>query len=324
VALAVEGDGVGFATESYAVSALYTTLASLSGALWRIRRARGLSVAGEAKRKQQTLTALLANAKGCIYCAGANAATTIEHMPPRSIFEGKHRPKGLEFPACEECNNSTSHSDLVAAMLARLWPNADTATGRKDITKILRAVANNVPAILPEMYVGQAGEKLARKRHNIPDDGHPLRADGPLLTKHIETFAAKLGFALHYEVTGSWVPAGGGVQVMWFSNVQALNGQIPDSLFTMLRAQLTLRQGEKSVEDQFQYSYALPNKGTCFTSRRSACPLPWPASPHKIARYGLTPARLISPCSRRAISSARLPDDELACRCPACSCPGDS
>jgi hypothetical protein len=39
VAFAVEGDGVGFATESYAVSALYTTLANLSADLWRIRRA---------------------------------------------------------------------------------------------------------------------------------------------------------------------------------------------------------------------------------------------------------------------------------------------
>jgi hypothetical protein len=38
VAFVVEGDGVGFATESYATSALYTTLANLSGALWRIRR----------------------------------------------------------------------------------------------------------------------------------------------------------------------------------------------------------------------------------------------------------------------------------------------
>jgi hypothetical protein len=40
VAFAVEGDGVGFATESYAASAFYTTLASLSGVLWRIRWAR--------------------------------------------------------------------------------------------------------------------------------------------------------------------------------------------------------------------------------------------------------------------------------------------
>jgi hypothetical protein len=39
VAFAVEGDGVGFATESYAASALYATLAKLSGAFWRIRRA---------------------------------------------------------------------------------------------------------------------------------------------------------------------------------------------------------------------------------------------------------------------------------------------
>jgi hypothetical protein len=37
--VAVEGDGVRFATESYAASALYTTLASLSCALSRIRRA---------------------------------------------------------------------------------------------------------------------------------------------------------------------------------------------------------------------------------------------------------------------------------------------
>jgi hypothetical protein len=43
VAFAVEGDGVGFATESYAASALYTTLASLSGALWRIRWVKQVS-----------------------------------------------------------------------------------------------------------------------------------------------------------------------------------------------------------------------------------------------------------------------------------------
>jgi len=34
VAFAVDGDGVGFATESYAASPLYATLANLSGAFW--------------------------------------------------------------------------------------------------------------------------------------------------------------------------------------------------------------------------------------------------------------------------------------------------
>jgi hypothetical protein len=50
VAFAVEGDGVGFATESYAASALYATLASLSDALWRIRRAKSLKDAVKTDR----------------------------------------------------------------------------------------------------------------------------------------------------------------------------------------------------------------------------------------------------------------------------------
>jgi hypothetical protein len=67
---------------------------------------------GEAKRNLRAHAAILADAAGCIYCAGENVATTIEHMPPISLFEGRQRPKGLEFPACQPCNNGTGHSDL--------------------------------------------------------------------------------------------------------------------------------------------------------------------------------------------------------------------
>ena len=52
VAFAVGGDGVGFATESYAASALYTTLASLSGALSRIRRASSATLASWGYRSE--------------------------------------------------------------------------------------------------------------------------------------------------------------------------------------------------------------------------------------------------------------------------------
>ncbi|MGY4355354.1 hypothetical protein ACVW0J_001847 [Bradyrhizobium sp. i1.7.7] len=102
----------------------------------------------------------------------------------------------------------------------------------------------------------RGAEKLARKRHGISEEMHPLRANGPILTRHILTFAAKLGFALYFEMTGRAVPLAGGVQVMWFSNVQALKGEIPAELTSLLPQPLTLRQGRKSVGDQFQYSYA--------------------------------------------------------------------
>ena len=43
---------------------------------------------------------------------------------------------------------------------------------------------------------------------------------------------------------------------MWFSNLQAMEGKIPSSLFDMLPSPSTLQQGTKSVADQFKYSYA--------------------------------------------------------------------
>lgn len=182
---------------------------------------------GEAKRKLRDHASILACKPGCIYCAGATVATTIEHMPPISIFEGRQRPKGLEFPACERCNNGTGHSDLVAAMLARTWPDANSEIQRRDVRKIFQALENNVPGIFREMNPGRGAEKLARKRHNLSADVHPLRADGPILNEHILTFAAKLGFALHYDAKGTAIPSGGGALVMWFSNLQAMKGQIP-------------------------------------------------------------------------------------------------
>jgi hypothetical protein len=211
---------------------------------------------GEAKQKLRAHAAILADAPGCIYCAGENVATTIEHMPPISMFEGRQRLKGFEFPACQACNNNTGHSDLVAAMLSRLWPDAESEIQKRDVKKLVSAVSNNIPLLLTEMEVGRGGQKMARKHHNIPADTHLLRVDGPLVTVHLETFAAKIGFALHYEMKGAPVPASGGVRPMWFSNLQALNGQIPEILFQMLPSPSTLRQGAKSAGTQFLYSYA--------------------------------------------------------------------
>lgn len=43
---------------------------------------------------------------------------------------------------------------------------------------------------------------------------------------------------------------------MWFSNVQALNGQIPHELVSLLPFPSTLQQGRKSAGEQFRYSFA--------------------------------------------------------------------
>ena len=61
----------------------------------------------------------LADHPFCCFCGGEEIATTIEHLPARIVFPGKHRPKGLEFPACSSCNNQTRGDDSVLAVVAR-------------------------------------------------------------------------------------------------------------------------------------------------------------------------------------------------------------
>ena len=74
---------------------------------------------GEGSRKHAKV---LQRCQRCIYCGGLNLASTIDHMPPRVFFRLSQRPKGLEFPACIDCNRGTSKADLVAAFFARSFP----------------------------------------------------------------------------------------------------------------------------------------------------------------------------------------------------------
>lgn len=213
---------------------------------------------GEAKRKKRAHAAILEQQPGCIYCAGVSRATTVEHMPPIQMFRERQRPKGLEFPACVECNNGTSHSDLVASLMGRTYPDSDTDAGRQELRKLLSAVSNNVPGLLKEMQIGRGGQKLAlRDIPNLPTGSAVLRANGPIMTKHMRTSGAKLGFALHFEALGTVVPQSGGVQPMYFTNVNAAKGELPKSIIDMLPERRTLMQGKREVSEQFSYSWLL-------------------------------------------------------------------
>jgi hypothetical protein len=113
----------------------------------------------------------------------------------------------LEFPSCRECNNGTAHSDLVASLLGRLSVEPPADDEAEEFKKLLLAVRNNVPGLLEEMHIGRAGQKIARRTLPLQEGGGGVvRANGPLFTKHMLVFGAKLGFALHYEALKNVVP----------------------------------------------------------------------------------------------------------------------
>ena len=73
-------------------------------------------------------------------------------MPPKTMFYGKQRPKGLEFPACEGCNHGSSHADLVASLIGRTQLAEPTSAQIQEFAGILSAVRNNIPGLIDEMF----------------------------------------------------------------------------------------------------------------------------------------------------------------------------
>ncbi len=147
---------------------------------------------------------------------------------------------------------------MVASLLGRTYPDSKLESAQSEVEKLLKAVSNNVPGLLQEMMPDARDQKFARR--NIPNmspDAGVLRADGPILKRHMRIFAAKLGFALHYEVHGTPVPQEGAVQVQYFTNVNAARGELPHQIIDMLPGPRTLKQGTKHVSDQFSYSWLL-------------------------------------------------------------------
>jgi len=75
---------------------------------------------GEARRKRTLLDQLRAEQPYCIYCGGRTLGDSVDHMPPRTIFDLRYRPKGLEFLACTACNEGAKKAEQIAGFLSRL------------------------------------------------------------------------------------------------------------------------------------------------------------------------------------------------------------
>ena len=76
---------------------------------------------GEAKfRRGRLKDRLLVPGALCTYWGGRAAAETIDHMPPITIFDGRQRPAGLEFPSCSACNSGSRAAEQVIGLISRV------------------------------------------------------------------------------------------------------------------------------------------------------------------------------------------------------------
>ena len=107
---------------------------------------------GEAKRKRNQKENFLKQHPWCCFCGGAAPATTVDHIPSRQMFSLRRRPKGLEVPACEVCNQATRLHEQIAAMLGRVYqPNAFWVVGGASIV-LLIAISQKPDEVLEGFY----------------------------------------------------------------------------------------------------------------------------------------------------------------------------
>jgi 5-methylcytosine-specific restriction endonuclease McrA len=103
----------------------------------------------QAKSNKSATQRFLKNHPFCCFCGEDIAAETREHMPPKSLFDGSHRPDKLVMPACKKCNSGTSTSDLVTSIVSR-WRYETTDQQHLDHAKLVARLKKEAPEIVAE------------------------------------------------------------------------------------------------------------------------------------------------------------------------------
>ena len=168
---------------------------------------------GEAKRRLSATEKFLMEFPACCFCGGKRAATTREHMPPKSLFDNSHRPDRLVMPACAGCNSSTSTADLTAAIISR-WNYDWGDRERSDHKRLVARIHKQAPALIDEWIVS-SGVKKKKARQHLREHGIPVPHDagivaiGPETIRQLNLFAHKAVLALYFEHFRKPLPAGG-------------------------------------------------------------------------------------------------------------------
>lgn len=214
---------------------------------------------GEARAKSRHRRDVLLGNSRCVYCE--QPAATVEHMPPRSMFMGKLRLSGLEFPSCSECNEATRGADALAAFFSRMSPSSFSPQWEiEEAYKLISPIRRNAPQALEEIFdPNKVRTKWTRGRDSIFTRKHEIQIQGPVVHALMTAFSAKLGMSLFAEHIGYPMPVGSGVYTQFYLNA-GLTRQTAEAILSILPLGGQLRQGRLSSGKQFNYRYNTDKK----------------------------------------------------------------
>jgi len=109
----------------------------------------------ESKAKQTRQQKLIADNPLCYLCGGANAATSVYHVPPKACFADRYFPEGFEFSACDACNQGAKKYDQIFGFHSLLLDfDRSKFEQEEQIEKLRRlgaGIKENYPEALPDI-----------------------------------------------------------------------------------------------------------------------------------------------------------------------------
>lgn len=198
----------------------------------------------------------------CCFCGGKSRATTMDHFPPRTLFRERKWPEGFVFPACKACNDASRKAELLVAMIARSFPDAEDPRHKTELHNLMASVHRNFPGLLEGMRISRAREKREFRERGVPatfsSEIGMFSIQDARFDDAVSAFATKLLLALMYRHTGTVLPPSGGMPFRWFTNSQNLDEMLPrDILAPLLKEFSELKRENTSLDDQFFYRFSV-------------------------------------------------------------------
>lgn len=215
----------------------------------------------QAKVKKRSTADFILRFPLCSLCGGDRPTATREHMPPRSLFDNKHRPDKLVMPACKECNKGTSTSDLTVSLMSR-WGEDISHQSRADHSKLTAQANIQAPELVQEWLTGDTPYHQLRARAHLERHGVRPPPDasfvtvGPLTIRQLNIFSHKATLALYFEHFKQPLSNEGRIQAIW-STKEDFHKGIPPNLLNLMGKYGTLVQGRWNASETFEYRYDL-------------------------------------------------------------------
>ncbi|MCZ4270996.1 hypothetical protein [Maritalea porphyrae] len=202
---------------------------------------------------------ILKRAERCVYCP-SKGPFTIEHMPPRGMFERKDRPSGWVFACCCNCNQNTRGVDAVAQMFAVIEPSSKTAWKSDKLEAIVGSVNQRAPRVMEELTSQGSSQNVYVNENGILKPAREVKVNGIATRAHLDLFAEKMAMAAFSELCDRPINMNGILFTEWYLNV-GMPTDIYHSSLAIMPCFGQLQQGTKVSLGQFSLHYNTDKQG---------------------------------------------------------------